>query len=278
MRPGQLIYCFLTCFLFTDRYCIGQESNSPPSDKIQIAVEPVSIDPATIVEERFAQKATVNFEGRTLKDLFRWLQNDQKLSISINTEELKQAGILSSDKLQDSLNDEPLYLLLDRLSNIGIGWYLSGDDLCLTSLEHSRRQYDTRFYNLAELLDAGFEVNALLEMITASVGGNWIIMGDEDGDLVLLGDVIFVRQTEPVQRELKALLQAIKTPARRTLTLDAPQHAAIRNLLAQKFSLTLDEVLLSDAVDELAKIEKEVEVMVVKKAGELSFEQHDRAG
>ncbi|MBL8809804.1 MAG: hypothetical protein JNM43_06465 [Planctomycetaceae bacterium] len=254
MRPGQLIFCFLTCFLFTDRRCIGQESSSPPPDKLQIAVEPESIDPATIVLERLAQKATVNFEGRTLKDLFRWLQNDQKLSVSINTEELKQAGILSSDKLRDSLNDEPLYLLLDRLSNIGVGWYLSGEDLCLTSLEHSSRQYNTRFYNLGELFDAGFEAHVLLEMITASVGGNWMIMGDEDGDLVLLGDVIFVRQTEPVQRELKALLQAIKTPARRTLTLDAPQHTAIRSLMAQKFSLTLDEVLLSDAVDELAKI------------------------
>lgn len=254
MRMGQLIYCSLTCLLLADGLCFGQESGGPPPDKIQIAAEPESIDPATIVQARLAQKATVDFEGRTLKDLFRWLQSDQKLSVSIKTEELKQAGILSSDKLNDSLNDEPLYLLLDRLSTIGIGWYLNGEDLCLTSLTHSRQRYDTTFYNLGELLDAGFEANALIQMITSSVGGSWVIMGDEDGDLVLLGDVIFVRQTERVQRELKALLQAIKTPARRTLTLDTPQHAGIRRLMVQKFSLTLDEVLLSDAVEELAKI------------------------
>ncbi len=231
-----------------------QQSADAPSAKIEIADEPKSIDPATLMNPRLAEPTTIEFDGVSLKELHRWLQEEQKLSVSVDAASMKEKGILSSELVTDKLNNEPLYLILDRLKSLGIGWYEEDGDLFLTTTDATRHTMMTVSYNLGELLDAGFEAERVLECISSATGSTLIENGDEDGSVVLLGDVVFVRQTQHVQQEVRGLLAGLKNPARRTLTLDPPQHAALREKLVQKISLTLEEVPLSEAIEEIARV------------------------
>ena len=101
---------------------------------------------------------------------------------------------------------------------------------------------------------SGFEGERILEVISSATGSTLIENGDEDGSVVLLGDVVFVRQTQQIQQEVRGLLAGLKRTGRRTLTLDPPQHALLREKLVQKISLTLEEVPLGEAIGEIARV------------------------
>jgi len=229
-------------------------ADAAPNNPVEILDDPRAIDPATLIDARLAAPATVEFDGTSMKELYRWLQDDQKLSVSVDAAAMTEAGILSSELVAEKLNEEPLYLILDRLKSLGIGWHEEAGDFFLTTLEAADQQMTTVSYNLGELLDAKFEGNRIVEAISSATGGKWISNGDEDGAVVMLGDVVFVRQTQQVQREVRGLLAGLKTPARRTLTLDPPQHAQLREKLVQKFSITLEEIPLQEAIAEIAGI------------------------
>ena len=53
------------------------------------------------------------------------------------------------------------------------------------------------------------------------------------GVVSFLGDVIFIRQTDNVQREVRGLLAALREHGRRTFSLDPPQHALLRQKLGK---------------------------------------------
>ena len=256
VRIMTLVSFPITCVLFVclQPLVLGQSpQDATPPVLIEIREEPKSVDPVTLVNERLAQKVTVDFSGSSMKELYRWLQVEQKLSVAVDSAEMKTAGILPSERYTEMLSDEPLYLLLDRLKSFGIGWYQEGDDLFLTTTTIADSHLTTVSYNLGELLDAGFDGDAIVEAISSATGGDWVASGAEDGAVVLLGDVVFVRQTEAIQREVRGLLAGLKTPARRTLTLDQPQHAELRQKLSEKISITLEEVPLVDAIAQVAQ-------------------------
>ena len=237
-----------------------QASSIPTADEaaaakpIEISDDPGALDPATLMAPRLAASTTVEFDKISMKELYRWLQEEQKLSVSVDATAMKEKGILSSELVTDRLNTEPLYLILDRLKSLGIGWYEEGGDLFLTTTEATGQKMMTVSYNLGELLDAGFEGERIVEAISSATGSTLIEQGDQDGAVVLLGDVVFVRQTQQVQREVRGLLAGLKKTGRRTLTMAPPQHALLREKLQQKISITLEEVPLSEAITEIARV------------------------
>lgn len=223
------------------------------SPAVEIADEPRSIDPASVVGSRMAKLLTVEFSGVTLREVYRWLQDEQKLSVSVNAAELNAAGILSSDIVTEKLSNEPLYLLLDRLRSLGIGWYEDDDTLFLTTAKKADQEMVTVPYNLGTLLDAGFDGEEVVETIRSTISDTDDGKDEGDDAIVLLGDVVFIRENQRGQREVAGLLEALRKPARKTRTLDPPQHDTLRNSLEEKFSLTLQEVPLNDAVEEISK-------------------------
>ncbi|MCA9009616.1 MAG: hypothetical protein KDB01_07715, partial [Planctomycetaceae bacterium] len=238
----------------------SQTTETPTADKaaaakpVEILDDPRAIDPATLMDPQLARPTTVAFDRVTMKEIYRWLQEEQQLSVSVDGTAMKEKGILSSELVTDRLDNQPLYLVLDRLKSLGIGWYEEGGDLFLTTVEAANHKMVTLSYNLGELLDAGFEGQRIVEAISSATGSTLIEQGDEDGAVVMLGDVVFVRQTQKVQREVRGLLAGLKKTGRRTLTLAPPQHTLLHEKLLQKISITLEEVPLIDAIAEIARV------------------------
>src|SRR5262249_39181345 len=100
--------------------------------------------------------------------------------------------------------------------------------------------------------DAGFDPQRLIQTIVTTTPGPWEKAQKTGNDIVLLGDVLFVRQSGQAHREVAGLLAALRKPARRTFTLDAPQHAALRLKLQTNVTVDFHDTPLSDAVSKLS--------------------------
>ncbi len=250
-----------SCF-FASRHVSGQEKPKaeakpappPPSVLIEIPDEPRTVDPMTLMPARLGTAATVNFAGKTLKDVAAWLQDEQKINVQVDQKAFADARILMSEPVADGLDDAPLYLLLNRLRTLGVAWYMQGGTLHLTTIPECQKHQSTVHYNLGDLLDAGFDSETLASAIRQVIGGPWEEDKDNNGGAsVQLGDVLFVRHSEATHREVAGLLAALRKHGRRTFTLDAPQHAQLRQTLEANVTVDIQDQPLATAVQKLSQ-------------------------
>lgn len=240
--------------LVTNR--VEPAANAPVVDrtKIEIPDEPRTIDPATLIPARLATPATVTFQETSLKDVAAWLQTELKTPVLLDREGLSDEGVLISEPVSDQLQNEPVYLLLDRLRGLQLSWYVEAGLIHITTQAKADEHLVTVSYNLGDLFDAGYDPSAVLMTIQAGTSGQWDTVDGVGGDLVLLGDVLFARQTHHVQRELAGLLAALRKHARRTFTNDPPQHEPLRAKLQQPITVDFQDTALSEVVTKLEQL------------------------
>ena len=231
----------------------GEAAAKTPSAPVVIADEPKTVDPVRLLPAQLAAPATVQFKDSSLTDVVKWIREEQKIGVTLDGKALADENILLSEPVTDRLENSPLYLLLDRLRTLGLGWYMDDGMLHITTITSAEGSLATVPYNLGHLIDAGYEGRALSETIVTSTNPtSWDENGGQGG-VVLLGDVLFVRNTAAVQREVAGLLAALRKHGRRTLTADAPQHAILRQKLEQNVTVNLKETPLADAIAEIAR-------------------------
>ncbi len=132
----------------------------PKVELPEIPDEPKTIDPA-----KLTARAKVDLSSASLTELVAWLREEQKLVVLLNQKALADADVLASEPVSDWLADEPIYLLLDRLRSLKLGWYFENEVLYITSAEEVDNRLATVPYNIGDLLDAGYEADGLGETI-----------------------------------------------------------------------------------------------------------------
>lgn len=235
---------------------VAAEDGSPAAGKKTklpiIADEPKTIDPATLVPEKLAAPATVDFTTGSLREVVEWLRSRQKIVVLLDEGALADASVAPSEPVSDRLDDAPVYLLLNRLQSLGLAWYVEDEILHITSKEVAEDRQATLPYNIGDLLDGGYEAGALVEVIQGVIEPDtWADMGGS-GTVSVLGDVLFVRQTDRLQREVQGLLAALRKHGRRTFAPDPREHLALRRKLEENVSVALADTPLETAVEGLA--------------------------
>lgn len=232
----------------------AQAPGNAPVVLPSIADTPTYIDPAELLSPVLTKPVTKDFDEVSLSEVAAWLQEQTGLNVVLDERSLDGAGVLPSEPVTDRLLDAPLYLMLDRLESIGVGWRLAGGVLYLQkSQEESTVQ--TIQYNIGDLLDQKMKSDELRESLIASVDRSaWEI--DVDSAVVLLGDVLFVRQSPRTHRRVAGWLAALRKPARRVLVDDPAQHAPIRAVLDRVTSVQFKGQSFSAAVQSLAEKQK----------------------
>ena len=94
----------------------------------EIAEEPKTIDPASLLPEPLAKKATVDLSESSLRELVDWLEQEQDLVVLVEWNNLSDIGITPGEPISDTLDDAPLYLLLNRLSSLHVAWYYEDEN------------------------------------------------------------------------------------------------------------------------------------------------------
>lgn len=225
----------------------------PESLKITIADQPKTIDPKTLVDALAANNVSVQFDNATLGDVIDWIRNEIKTTVIVDDAAFSDRGILLSDPITEQSNDEPLYLLLNRLRSLGVSWYVEGGILYLTSVENAEHRLITIPQTIGEFVEAGFKAQTLNDTIRLMVNPDSWDDTNGEGSLVLLGDVMFVRQTYQVHWEIAGLLAALKLPARRTFVNDPTEHETLRTKLQSTVSVNFLNTPLNTAIEEIAR-------------------------
>lgn len=219
----------------------------------EIADEPRTVDPATLVPPQVAKPVTLEFRDTMLRDVAKAIEQEARTPVVFDTQALANEGVLLSDPVTDQLKDEPLYLLLNRLRSLGLAWRVQQNVLRITTRDLASDQMRTEPYNVGDLLDAGYTTDALTESIQLVPQTQWEDIDGAGGSVEVLGDVVFIRQTDIGHRQIGGLLQALRKHARRTFALDPPQHGVLRQKLDENTSVTFKDVPLQAAVAQLAE-------------------------
>ncbi|QDU43659.1 hypothetical protein Mal52_21350 [Symmachiella dynata] len=218
----------------------------------EISDEPKTVDPATLMPKKLAARATVDFSDSSLREVLDWLRDEQGLVVLLEKNALAEKGISLSEPLSDHLNDAPIYLLLNRLRSLGLDWYFENEILHITTAEIAEEQLQLQSYNIGDLLDAGYDEDSINETITTSVKPeSWEEVGGP-GVYRTLGDVVFVRQTNDIQRQVQGLLAGLRKHGRQTFTYDPPANLELQQKLTENVSVNFEDTPLVVAVEKLA--------------------------
>ncbi len=229
------------------------EGEKPPSLLIEIPDEPKTIDPATLVPPTLAANVTVSFVEKPIRDIAKWLQEKQQINVLIDYPALADEGLLAGEPITDHSDDVPLYLMLNRLEKMNLAWYFEDETLFITTRTKAEEHDSTKPYNLGDLFDSGYKSQAILRTIRSATGLNWEDDDGKGGASVLLGDVLFVRQTDAGHLRVSGLLAAIRKHGRLTFAVDPPQHDVLRQKQNEQLSVEFDELPLNLAVKELVR-------------------------
>ena len=232
----------------------GASAAAPKVQLPEIAEEPKTIDPATLMPEKLAVSATVDLSESSLNEVLDWLRKEQGLVVLLDKTALADINLLPSEPISDRLDDAPIYLLLNRLRSLGLAWYFEDDIVHVTSHEVASGRLTTLPYNIGDLLDADYKLEDLAIVILSAVAPDtWEETTGGPGVLTFLGDVMLVRQTDQQRREVEGLLAALRNHARQTFVLDLPVHSVLRKRLDENVSVDFLDTPLEAAVRQLAE-------------------------
>ena len=229
------------------------EGEKPPSLLIEIPDEPRTIDPVTVMPPKLTAHVAVSFTEKPLKDIVKWIQEELSINVIVDYAAITDAGLLAGEPITDHSDNAPLYLLLNRLEEQHFAWFYEDETLYVTTKEQAEERLMTIPYNLGDLFDTGFRPQATVRAVETTTGSKWELDDGEGGTARLLGDVIFIRQTDAVHFETAGLFAALRKHGRRTFISDPPQHETLRQKLNDKITVDFDDVPLGTAIEELGR-------------------------
>lgn len=231
---GLSVLVALSCPFISPISSLGQDAAVDRPQVPEIPLEPQTISPSTLLPPQLTKKATVKFQRAPLIDIQEWLQRETGLPVVINGSELANEGLSQFDEYSDSLNDAPIYMLLNRLRARTLGWYVEDNIINISTEFDIANKFQTQTYVVSDLIDAGFSDDDLLDTFHAASAGPWHETEQEGGSAQLLGDVLFVNQTYANQLEVAAILAALRKHGLETFLLVSEEDLAIRSALQNK--------------------------------------------
>ncbi|MEZ6069965.1 MAG: hypothetical protein R3C10_06730 [Pirellulales bacterium] len=217
-----------------------------------IPIEPRFIDALASMPEALRVSATRDFTDSSLREVLDWLTDELGLVVLLDKTALADAAISPAEPISDRLDNQPVYLLLNRLRTLGLGWYFEDNVLHVTSAAAAESHETTAPYNVGDLLDAGFEIDRLVDVIIQTIAPTeWEMVGG-DGAIIPLGDVLLVRQRDELQREIEGLLAALRHHGRQTFVDQPAQDLPLRAALTESLSVEFQDTPLEAAVAQLA--------------------------
>ncbi|MCA9100338.1 MAG: hypothetical protein KDA63_04255 [Planctomycetales bacterium] len=221
-----------------------------------IPIEPRFIDALASMPEALRVSATRDFTDSSLREVLDWLTDELGLVVLLDKTALADAAISPAEPISDRLDNQPVYLLLNRLRTLGLGWYFEDNVLHVTSAAAAESHETTAPYNVGDLLDAGFEIDRLVDVIIQTIAPTeWDMVGG-DGAIIPLGDVLLVRQRDELQREIEGLLAALRHHGRQTFVDQPAQDLPLRAALTESLSVEFQDTPLEAAVAQLADATK----------------------
>ncbi|MBX3449603.1 MAG: hypothetical protein KF777_08600 [Planctomycetaceae bacterium] len=221
---------------------------------IEIADKPKAIDPATLLPPEMAAKVTLTFEKTPLSEVVTTLSEKLAIDVVLDEIALNDEGIDLDFPVSTRANDEPVYLLVDRMMGRSLAWSIRNGLLRISTRTAEQGRLDTRSYDLSGLLNDGYSVQQLDYLLSDVTSSEWELIDGVGGALRVVGDSLIVSQTDKGHREIAGVLAALRTPARQTLIGQAPQTEQVQAFFKHPITVKFVETPLVEALAALSKI------------------------
>lgn len=232
-------------------------SSAQPAPANGAIPDVVYIDPVDFVPEPLRKHITVEFRGTPLNEACAEIAEKIGADITIDEQALTEQGIDASEAVTGDSADEPAYLLLDRMleyvRGVRLEWLVENGALRITTGEAHDDINITRVYNVRALLAQGLSMDDVMACIQSCTSGSWFHCDGIGGNPAEFGDVLLVKQSQRVQREVAALLVALRTPGRERQVGAPSIHRELEQRLERSVTLEFDDVPLSAVVDHLSQ-------------------------
>lgn len=146
----------------------------------------------------------------SLEKLEKWLQDEHGLPAELDREALHEAGIATDVEVHVKGKNLRLEKVLDRaLKPLGLSWRIDAENLEISNLANER--LEARVYSVKRLIDSGFELPKLTELLMSETSGPWEKLDNEGGIITTLPrDRILVRQTQRIQFEIARMIRRLQ--------------------------------------------------------------------
>jgi hypothetical protein len=153
--------------------------------------------------------------------------------------------------------DDSLRMRIDQILDLmlaehGLAWYVEDGILQVTTKEFAEEHLINRSYDLEPFRKAGFDSGTILQIIKDVSDGLWEQIDGSGGKVVIVGDVMTIRQEFRVQRALSAMLQAMLDPGQPTYGVYHAEHMVCLHTLQNQTSVNFAELPLVDALQFLS--------------------------
>ncbi|MDX1966749.1 MAG: hypothetical protein SFV23_06215 [Planctomycetaceae bacterium] len=224
-----------------------------PAAHVEIPEEPTSLFIGRHLPQALNELVTVDFQRTPLNKVVEWLRTERKMTVVFDEVALSDEAIAVDLPMSVKLDNAPLYELLDRLQLESLAWFWDDGLLWVTTQSLHDERMPARLYNLADLIGQGYDAHQIAEAITSCTSDNWGTAEGVGGSIAVVGRILCVRTTGRTHLEVESLLAALRSPARRIVLLDAPEHPAIRKKLMQPVKAEFQGASIREAVQSLAR-------------------------
>ena len=215
----------------------------------------VYIDPAQFVPEALSRPIDLDVTDVTLAEAMQRISEATGLPVRIDEEELQNEGVNADEVVSDRAENEPAYLLLDRmLENVGgveLAWFVDHGLLYVTTKLVADDKMATVTHNVRDLFERHISGEQLEEIITNMTAGPWFDLDGVGGTLEFFRDILVVRQSHRMQREVAALLEAIRQPGWERRSGEPASHAELEQKLDETVAVEWTKTPLGEVVQQL---------------------------
>jgi hypothetical protein len=210
------------------------------------------IDPGAFVPEPLARPIDVDFLDIPLEVAMQTIGQSVRTPVLIDYEALSGQGLDSLSPVTITAVQTPAYQVLDRMldtvQGVPLAWIVRDGMLRITTQEIADDTLVRQSHVVSDLLDAGFPMNGIMKAIQNQTSGPWYRLDGIGGEISSFGDEVMVHQTERVQREVAALLAALRAEGRERRIVAADVAARIESLWGQPYRAEFDDRPLVDVV------------------------------
>ncbi len=234
-------------------HALPRTASTPPAVP---RFEPTTVEHHPTLPSALLKKVTVRWDGVSFEEAMQFLQELMDLPIQLHD---LQENQLTKITITDHLHEQPLYLLLDRLSRYYLNWSVKSGQVVISHGEYIGDIQEARVYDVESLLTGGSEfersadLSEFVDTLMAISGKNWLDVVGQGGIATQQGNALIVRQDLPSLRDIEALLAALNSDERFVVVNLAPGELALWKALDQPLDIDFQDVPLTDICDHLAQ-------------------------
>jgi hypothetical protein len=230
----------------------------------------------------------VNFADTPLVDVLEYISAQVDVPFLLDAVGLEEAGLLVDEPInflsvtddeQDGdadVNKIRVDQVLDlMLGEFEVTWYIEEGIVHVTTFEIVNERLINRSYDLSPFQKAGIDPGTLLEIVMQESDGAWEEVDGHGGGIIIVGDVMTIRQSYQAHREVEQILKAILNSGQPTYGIYNGEYVARLKTLQKPVSVNFVDTPLNDVIDYLSRATESrifLDVVAIEEAGLLTDE------